>query len=118
MNTIKQRKREAAEFLGRKGRRIEIIFFGLLLVFVTFVPIYIYYCTEELFSALVNYICNTASLTADVKHYMTVGSVCLTVLLIVIFAIFISFPAYAQFFSHSYRIYRDSVAGTPKYWLR
>lgn len=116
MNTIKQRKREAAEFLGRKGRRIEIIFFGLLLVFVTFVPIYIYYCTEELFAALVNYICNTAKLTAEVRGYIDIGATCLTVLIISLFAIFVSFPAYAQFFSYSYKVYRDSVAGAPKYF--
>ena len=49
MNNVKELKKEATDFLGKKGRRIDMVFYCLILVFVLISPIFIfYYCIEIL----------------------------------------------------------------------
>lgn len=116
MIDIKLKKREAADFLSRKGRRIEIIFFGLILVFVSFAPIFLYSYLSYIFSHLNAYIVKTAELTAKQGE---IGITLFTVLSAVCslaFVFFLTLPMYSCFFRHSYGIYRDGIAGKPKYF--
>ena len=116
MRSMRQRKREAAEFLDKRGRRIEIIFFGLLLVFVTFTPIYFYYCFDELFQILTKFICRTNNFSEQIGKIIEIGLNCVSICLIAIFVLLVTLPVYSSFFTHSYKIYRNSIAGQPKYF--
>lgn len=109
MVDIKLKKKEAAEFLGRKGRRIEIIFFGLLLVFVTVTPIYLSAYLEYFFFEILEQI-------GFEKSVLEFVSSTLAILFGVIFAIFLTLPIFYCFFAHSYRTYRNGIAGERKYF--
>ena len=95
---IKQKIKEAAEFLGRRGRRIELIFFGLILVFVFFSPLFFYSYTEYLFAKLTDYIATVARLTPTqgdgLSLILNVAALCLSILL----AIFVTLPIFSCFF--------------------
>lgn len=115
MVDIKLKKREAADFLSRKGRRIEIIFFGLLLVFVTIIPFYLYAYLKYFFLDLYDFIEKFHNFT-DVQSDIIL-TVCLffTVSCVVAVAAFLTVPVYAYFFDFSYKIYRDGACGKQKY---
>lgn len=112
---IKLKIKEAAEFLGRRGRRIELIFFGLILVFVSLTPLFLYSYIEYLFAALTEYIVKSAHLTvAQGDSLFLVFSVA-TLCIVILFAIFVTLPVFSCFFGHSYRLYREGIAGRSQY---
>ena len=115
MTDIKQRKKEAAEFLGRKGRRIEIIFFGLLLVFVTIAPIYLFAYLEYFFYEIADHAIKTMALGVY-KGAIEISCSIVAGACAILLAIFLTFPIYACFFGSTYRIYRDGIAGRRKYF--
>ena len=112
---IKQKIKEAAEFLGRRGRRIELIFFGLILVFVFFSPLFFYSYTEYLFAWLTEYIVESAHLTPTLGEGLLsvfdIAALCLAILL----AIFVTLPIFSCFFGYAYRLYREGIAGGKRY---
>ena len=114
MVDIKLKKKEAAEFLGRKGRRIEIIFFGLLLVFVTIAPIYLFVYLEYFFCELADYVIKAMSLGAYSKAIELSCSIVAGACAILL-GVFLTLPIFSCFFGSMYRIYRDGVAGKRKY---
>lgn len=116
MTDIKQKKKEAAEFLGRKGRRIEIIFFGLLLTFVSIMPIYLCSYIVFFFEKLNEYIKITIKLTDSQSNIMLTALEILAICISVLFVIFLTFPVFSCFFKNSYKIYRQGIAGERKYF--
>jgi len=113
---IVQKKKDATDFLNRRGRRIEIIFFGLLLVFATIAPIYIWSYVEYVLLNLADWLVKAVNISESVinviEFCISTFSVCCGIL----FAIFITFPIYSCFFGHSYRIYREGLAGERRYF--
>lgn len=111
MIDIKLKKKEAAEFLGRKGRRIEIIFFGLLLTFVTILPLYLLSYLEyfsELLYELINGILKLSASQGDIFLIaFDVLSLCISICAVV----FITLPVFSCFFKSTYKIYRNGIAG-------
>ena len=116
MTDIKQKKKEAGEFLGRKGRRIEIIFFGLLLTFVSIMPIYLCSYIVFFFEKLNEYIKITMKLTDSQSNIMLTALEILALCISVLFVIFLTFPVFSCFFKNSYKIYRQGIAGERKYF--
>ena len=116
MIDIKLKKREAADFLNRKGRRIEIIFFGLILIFVSLAPIFLYSYLSYIFSHLNIYIVNTAKLTVEQGNISYTVFWIFAVIISFAVVLFLTVPMYSCFFSHSYKIYRDGIAGKAKYF--
>ena len=115
MVDIKQRKKEAAEFLGRKGRRIEIIFFGLLLVFVTIASIYLFAYLEYFFYEIADHLIKTMALGVY-KGAIEISCSIVAGACAILLAIFLTLPIYACFFGSTYRIYRGGIAGRRKYF--
>lgn len=116
MTDIKQKKKEAAEFLGRKGRRIEIIFFGLLLTFVSIMPIYLCSYIVFFFEKLNEYIKITMKLTDSQSNIMLTALEILALCISILFVIFLTFPVFSCFFKNSYKIYRQGIAGERKHF--
>ena len=116
MINLKQKQQEAAEFLGKKGRRIEIIFFGLLLVFVTVLPIYLFLYLDYFISIIVEKALAPQALEGSLKNAAELVAPIISGLAAIIFVIFLTCPVYACFFRHSYKIYREGIAGKSKYF--
>lgn len=115
MIDIKQKKREAADFLSRKGRRIEFIFFGLLLIFVTIVPFYLYAYIKYLFLEIFKSVEQIYKFTDMQTEIILLILLMIDVACAVIFAVFVTFPVYSCFFDFSYKIYRDGARGKQRY---
>ena len=115
MIDIKQRKKEAAEFLGRKGRRIEIIFFGLLLVFATVSPIYLFAYLEYFFCEIADYAIKAMALGAY-KQAIELSCSIVAGAFAILLAMLLTLPIFSCFFGSTYRIYRDGIAGKRKYF--
>ena len=105
MAYIKLQKNEAVEFLSKKGRRIEIIFFGLILTFISILPVFLFYYLYEISLILVKR--NISS--ADMQNYIMAGVVVTALACIMLFAVFVIFPTYSYFFKYVYRIYSESL---------
>ena len=116
MININQKKKDATDFLNRKGRRIEIIFFGLLLVFVTIVPLYVWSYIEYFSLNLFDFIVKSANLSESLHYALTVIAYVLSICCGIAATIFITLPTYACFFGHSYRLYREGIAGGRRYF--
>lgn len=116
MIDIKLKKKEAAAFLGSRGRRIEIIFFGLLLVFSTLVPIFLLSYIEYLLLVLAGFISDVAKLSESVLGVLEISASVIAFACAILFAIFVTFPIFACFFGNSYRIYREGIAGDRQYF--
>lgn len=115
MFDIKLKKREAADFLNRKGRRIELIFFGLVLIFVTIVPFYLYSYLEYLFWEVYTAIKEAKIFTPMYTHLVLSGLLTLAAMCSGLFALFVTAPVYSCFFDFSYKIYRDGASGKQRY---
>jgi hypothetical protein len=111
---IKIKIKEAAEFLDRRGRRIEIIFFGLILVFAALAPLMIYAYIEHLFAVLTSYIVGLARLTVVQGNAIYIAFLVLAVFIVLCFLAFFTMPLFSCFFGHSYRLYRNGIAGKSK----
>lgn len=111
MIDIKLKKKEAADFLSSRGRRIEIIFFGLLLVFATLVPIFLLSYIEYLLLVLVGFISDVVKLSESVADVLVISASVIAFACAILFAIFVTFPIFSCFFGNSYRIYREGIAG-------
>ena len=115
MVDMKLKMREAAEFLGRKGRRIEIIFFGLLLVFVTIMPLYLYSYLEYFFGEMYEFIQNYHTFTEIQNDVITIVCLFFAIVCAIAFVAFLTLPIYSCFFDFSYKIYRNGSCGKQKF---
>ena len=114
MVDMKLQKKEATAFLNKRGRRIEMILYGLLLVFVIFAPLYLYSYLEYLLITLANAI----NLTKNWQDILSVALPVFSGACAIISVIFITFPVFHSFFTHSYKLYRAGLAGAPCYLPR
>ncbi len=113
---IKLKIKDAAEFLGRKGRRINLIFFGLILVFVTFTPIFIHSYAEYFSYLLIDYLLES-EIIAPLNEKTLVHIVYLVAFIFaMIFLILVTCPIYYSFFAYSYQTYRNGIAGKAQFF--
>ena len=114
MIDIKLQKKEAADFLNKKGRRIDLIFFGLVLVFTAIMPFYLFSYFSYLFEFVAEYIVKTAGLAEKYLETFEMIFVLASAAFAVLLYVFITFPTYSCFFCHSYKVYRNGIAGERK----
>lgn len=109
MNTsMKSLKKEATDFLNKRGRRVKMIFYGLLLVFVSIAPVLFYHYSKYLMSVAISYAVElTKLITAAVSVTALAGAIILFVLL--------GLPVISNYFDFSYKIYREGALGKPLY---
>ena len=111
MNSVKELKREATDFLGKKGRRIDMIFYCLILIFVLISPIFIFHYTQYLaFWAI----------SALPIRIVDAGLLALVLALVfsIVFALLVSLPVVHSYFKYSYKMYREGIAGRLSYFSR
>ena len=111
MNFVKSLKKEMTSFLGKKGRRIELIMYSFAVVFVIVAPIYLFVCSAALAEYLAAFVIgdvklDEASLNIIITTINTVaGAIAISSV------IFVTFPVLHGYFLSSYRLYRDGAAG-------
>ena len=108
---IKTEKKEAVRFLNQKGRRIDLVFFGLILIFVWMAPVFIYSYVAYLVSTLMVGLVGGVEFTQTVAMLLSLVAPIVGVLLAILFLIFVTFPVMHRFFLFSYRMHRCGVAG-------
>ncbi|MBO7302727.1 MAG: hypothetical protein J6U68_00905 [Clostridia bacterium] len=113
---MKALKQEANGFLGKRGRRVGFIFFGLLLIFASFLPIYAFSYIEYLLITLLEYIARSAPLGVPLFNGLSIGATVLSAVIAVLIAIFFTSFVYSRFFSYAYKSYREGIAGEPKFF--
>ena len=114
MIDIKLQKKEAADFLNKKGRRIDLIFFGLVLVFTAIMPFYLFSYVSYSLEFVADYIVKAAGLAEKYLEIFEIIFIAVSAALAVLLYVFITFPIYSCFFGHTYRIYRNGIAGERK----
>ena len=108
---IKTEKKEAARFLNQKGRRVDLVFFGLILIFVWMAPVFIYSYVAYLVSTLMVGVFGGIDFTQAVAMLLSLIAPALGALLAILFLIFVTSPVMHRFFLFSYRMHRCGVAG-------
>ena len=117
---IKLKIKDATEILGRKGRRIDLIFFGLMLVFVTLLPVFVYSYVEYFIYVVLDYLSTVGAISLSVMNQIDVMMVSSVVLafLAAVCLLFIASPVYFSFFNYVYKMYRGGIAGKPQFLPR
>lgn len=113
---MKALKNEASDFLGKRGRRVEFIFFGLLLIFAALLPIYAYSYIEYLLTFAITRIATVMNFTKELFDGFAIGVLIISVIIAVLVAIFFTSFIYSRFFSYGYVSYREGIAGAPKFF--
>lgn len=108
---IKAEKKEAAEFLNKKGRRANLVFYGIILIFVVLAPVFLFSYTAYLLSYAVTSIFEGMTFSLTVATLISYSGVILAAILTALFVIFVTLPIFHSFFGYSYRIYREGIAG-------
>ena len=108
---IKTEKKEAARFLNQKGRRVELVFFGLILIFVWMAPIFIYSYVAYLVSTLMVGVFGGIDFTQTVAMLLSLVAPVGGALLAILFLVLVTCPVMHRFFLFSYRMHRQGVAG-------
>ena len=108
---IKAEKKEAARFLNQRGRRIDFVFFGLMLIFVWITPIFLYNYVAYLVCTFVIGFWGHLKFTKLVANLLSAIAPTAGVIVAVLFLIFVTLPVMHRFFSFSYRMHRQGIAG-------
>ena len=108
---IKLEKKQATRFLGQRGRRIDFLFFGLILIFVWMVPIFLYNYVAYLVSTLIVGVWGHLKFTKLVADLLSAIAPAMGIIIAVLFLIFVTLPVMHRFFSFSYRMHRQGIAG-------
>ena len=108
---IKAEKKEAACFLNRRGRRIDFVFFGLLLIFAWMIPVFLFNYVTYLVCTFVIGFWGHLKFTKLVANLLSAVSPAVGVIFAVLSLIFITLPVMHRFFSFSYRMHRQGIAG-------
>ncbi len=112
---IKTEKREAAAFLNKKGRRVNLVFYGLILIFVTVAPVFLYSYVAYLLSVLVTNVFSEMTFSPTIATLISYSGVFLGALVAAIFIVFVTLPLFHSFFGYSYRMYREGSAGKNRF---
>ena len=115
---MKALKKEAGDFLGKRGRRVKFIFFGLLLIFATLLPIYAFSYIQYLLILVIEAVAGATGFGEALFNGLAVGASALSVVLALLLAVFFTSPAYSCFFTYGYKTYREGIAGEPRYFPR
>ena len=111
MNFVKSLKKDMTSFLGKKGRRVDLIIYSLTVVFVIFAPVYLFTCSAGIVDYLVALMFKGVKLEGIAQTVvLNIGNTvagAVTVLAV----IFVAFPILYSYFLASYRLYRDGAAG-------
>ncbi len=106
---IKTEKKDAAVFLGKRGRRVDFVFWGIIIIFVTIAPVFLFSYTAHLLSVAVVNIFAGMTFSPTVATIISYSGVILAFVLTLFLVIFFTFPVFHSFFGFSYRIYREGM---------
>ena len=95
---IKAEKKEAARFLNQRGRRIDFVFFGLMLIFVWMTPIFLYNYVAYLVCTFVIGFWGHLKFTKLVANLLSAIAPTAGVIVAVLFLIFVTLPVMQRFF--------------------
>lgn len=109
--TVKQQKNEIVSFLNKKGRRIELVIYSLILLFVAIAPVYIFSYTASLVNYVVSLAVSGLKIEGFLFNLLQNSGAILGEALAIACVIFIAFPVIDFYFKLVYRIYRDGAAG-------
>lgn len=112
---IKTEKKEAAVFLGKKGRRVDFVYWGIIIIFVTIAPVFLFSYTAHLLSVAVVNIFNGMTFHPTLATLISYSGVIIGVVVAALFVIFVTFPIFHSFFGFSYRSYREGAAGRSEF---
>ena len=112
---IKAEKKDAAVFLGKKGRRADFVFLGIIIIFVTIIPVFLFSYMAYLFSVAVVSIFEGMTFSPPIATLISYSGVILALVLTALFVIFVTFPVFHSFFGFSYRMYREGMAGRSEF---
>ena len=110
-NSMKLKKKEATEFLNKRGRRIELILCGLVLVFTAIAPIFIYSYVSELVFWGTDLIANALEIGKKAEEALGIFARVVGWIMAVAFVVFVTCPTYSSYFGFSYKLYRNGMAG-------
>lgn len=113
---IKAEKKEAARFLNQRGRRIDFIIFGLILIFAWVSPVFLYNYVAYLVGTLVIGIVGDMQFTKLVADILSAIAPVSGIFIATLFLIFVTLPVMHCFFSFSYRMYRQGIAGKSSFF--
>ena len=113
---IKAEKKEAARFLNQRGRRIDFVIFGLILIFVGMSPVFLYSYVAYLVSTIVVGIVGDMQFTKLVADLLSSIAPVSGTIIAILFLVFVTLPVMQYFFFFSYRMYRQGVAGKCSYF--
>ena len=113
---IKAEKKEAARFLNQRGRRIDFVIFGLILIFVGMSPVFLYSYVAYLVSPIVVGIVGDMQFTKLVADLLSSIAPVSGTIIAILFLVFVTLPVMQYFFFFSYRMYRQGVAGKCSYF--
>lgn len=106
---IKSQKKEAVAFINKHGRRVELVFYGLILVFVAVTPVFLFNYTSYFVSSLIAKIFSGMTFKAIVATLLSAIGPAGGLIVAVLFGVFVTFPVTHAFFRCSYKLYRDGV---------
>lgn len=109
--TQKQQKNDIVSFLNKKGRRIELVIYSLILLFVVIAPIYIFSYTANLVNYIVALAVSGLKIEGVLLNFLQNSGAIVGSAITLLCVIFISFPVIDFYFKLIYRIYRDGAAG-------
>ena len=110
-NSMKLKKKEATEFLNKRGRRIELILCGLVLVFTAIAPIFIYSYVSELVFWGTDLIADALEMGKKAEEALGIFARVVGWIMAVAFVVFVTCPTYSSYFGFSYKLYRNGMAG-------
>lgn len=110
-NSMKLKKKEATEFLNKRGRRIELILCGLVLVFTAIAPIFIYSYVSELVFWGTDLIADALEMGKKAEEALGIFARVVGWIIAVAFVVFVTCPTYSSYFGFSYKLYRNGMAG-------
>lgn len=111
MSDVGELKRDAAELLGKKGRRVDMIFYCLILIFAVIAPIFFFYYIWNLVFVGMSY----STLDTQVAEII---SFAVALVLSIALAIFAGLPVICGYFKYSYKVYKEGMAGEATYFSR
>lgn len=113
---MKALKNEASNFLGKRGRRVGFIFFGLLMIFATLLPFYAFVYFEYLMKLFISSVAKTKGFSVEFFNSLAIVASIISGALALLIVIFFTSFVYQRFFSYVYRSYREGIAGEPRFF--
>ena len=108
VKSMKIRKKEATEFLNKRGRRIELILVSIMLLFAAVAPLLVYFYVGNIFITLYNGL--NLNVSGTIEEIISIAIRAVACIFSLLLVIFVTLPTYSGFFNFSYKLYRKGIA--------